>query len=85
MDYMEIPKLRLQRAREHLHRFEYEAGEFLRTDPYRVVKERCTENGQGLALLVNDKPLSDSPASSISINPGEASGAYVYCGGPADM
>ena len=59
MDYMEIPKLRLQRAREHIQQFAFEAGEFLKTNPYRIVKERYTENAQeylSLRFRVSQQP-----------------------------
>ena len=56
---MEIPKLRLQRAREHIQQFAFEAGEFLKTNPYRIVKERYTENAQeylSLRFRVSQQP-----------------------------
>jgi hypothetical protein len=46
MDYMEIPRLRLERAAEHINQFCIEADAFLKTKPFGFVTEYYTEDGK---------------------------------------
>lgn len=46
IDYLEIPKLRLERAMEHINEFRREASAFLETSPFGVIHEFYDEGGQ---------------------------------------
>jgi hypothetical protein len=52
MDYMEIPRLRLNRAIRHLNEFIQEADKFLATNPFDTATESYTENGKDCLRLV---------------------------------
>ena len=45
MDYLEVPRLRLQRAAEHIREFCAEADAYLRTNPFGSTAEYFEENG----------------------------------------
>ena len=52
MDYMEIPKLRLDRAVKHLNEFWQETDKFLRTNPVGTDTERYVDNGKDCLRLI---------------------------------
>lgn len=45
MDYREVPRLRLERAAEHIHEFSAEADAYLRTNPFGSTAEYFEEGG----------------------------------------
>ena len=52
MDYMEIPKLRLNRATRHLNEFIQEADKYLANNPFGTFTSRYTDNGNECLRLV---------------------------------
>lgn len=52
MDYMEIPRLRLDRAVEHIVVFCREADAYLKTNPFGTVAESYTEDGKNFVRLL---------------------------------
>ena len=45
MDYLEVPRLRLERAAEHIHEFTTEADAYLKTNPFGSTAEYFEEGG----------------------------------------
>lgn len=52
MDYIEIPRLRLNRAIRHLNEFMQEEDKYLATNPFATFTERYTDNGNECLRLV---------------------------------
>ncbi len=52
MDYLEVPRLRLQRAAEHIREFSAEADAYLKTNPFGSTAEYFEENGVKFVRLL---------------------------------